>query len=653
MPNEKKFSKVTVAGKIQLGVIHELQQAPTTKPGNIFRSGGSNLANKYDQLSPENADTIGESLGFKFSDTTSGDLFIENSGMVTSFGIFGSTGSGKTVLLMHMLGQVFKHQASNPNTKYGALILDPKAILIPDITDIAKNTNRTDDLRIIGNGELVNVIDCDLDPYELGPILVLAARSAGIDASDAFWFQEWSNLFSAALSVLKANEKISASMMPPKRVTLKKLLDAVLGQDNNGRRNIQILAEEMVNNKAQLGNKWDDILIDVQQINRFYKSNYVNTIEAFIMKAFGMFRRSRNSFYSDDQPVTTAPFYEDIIENGRIVIISISPSEPVLAKTLCTLVKVLFQRTVLARGERRFKNIERPVVIACDEYSEIASEIPGQSMGDGQFLALARQYGCMAIFATQSVNVLEASSLKETWRSVFSNFAAKIYMRLSDNETAEQATKLAGDSDWRIMSRGASVGMQGRSVSKQRELRERKNLPTTVLTHVLKTGQAVVIGSLDGGKSIPGTYFISVPFGNAPSSMAASTRRGKTVNCVECKFYNRPVQLQLTSSAKANLKWEESREQRRSEEQRRVDENYLFHYKPEFFDWCSSGVPTPTQIRLLKQHYQQGNMAAIDQYVQDGILFTIDPSRGTVDPIYPLCIRINSEGNCPIYQKRP
>ena len=39
-----------------------------------------------------------------------------------------------------------------------------------------------------------------------------------------------------------------------------------------------------------------------------------------------------------------------------------------------------------------------------------------QSMGDGQFLALARQYGCMGLLATQSVNVLEASSLRDAWR---------------------------------------------------------------------------------------------------------------------------------------------------------------------------------------------------------------------------------------------
>ncbi len=180
---------------------------------------------------------------------------------------------------------------------------------------------------------------------------------------------------------------------------------------------------------------------------------------------------------------------------------------------------------MLARGDLiangTITNDERPVVIACDEYSEIASEVPGQSMGDGQFLALARQYGCMALFATQSVNVLEASSLKEAWRSVFSNFAAKIYMRLADNDTAEEATKLAGESDWRVINQGSSVGQGGHGASTQRDLRERKNLPSTILTQVLKVGEGVVIGALDGGKTTPGTRFLKVPFNDGKPAVPA------------------------------------------------------------------------------------------------------------------------------------
>ncbi|MBA3756356.1 MAG: type IV secretion system DNA-binding domain-containing protein [Nitrosomonas sp.] len=519
------FHKIEVKGKIHLGYRHELLQVTRQDltDGQYVARGHGYQAVDSDPAKYRKEQGIGSVLDFKISDKPIDDLFIEDSGLVTSYGIFGAPGSGKTVLLMYLLEQVLKHAPDEPSKRYGALILDPKAALINDIKSIAADAGRSEDLIIINtdlmnaapkgdtkyNAKPINIIDCTLDPYELGAILVLAGRSAGIDASDPFRFQEWTNLFASSLSILRAYEKFRVGHLGPKfpAVSLRGLLNSI------AERSIKTKAEFLRKNLSNIPEKdREDILIDIGQLNRFFSQKYVGTVEAFITKAFGMFRRSRLACYSDDSSRVGFPFYEDIIERGRIVVVSVSPSEPVLAKTLCTLVKCLFQRTVLSRGESKIRNKERPVVLACDEYSEIASEVAGQSMGDGQFLALARQYGCMALLATQSVNVLSASSLKETWRSVFSNFAAKIYMRLVDNETAEEATKLAGESDWRVMSQGQQFGGARSQWNEQQQLLGRKNLPPVILTQILKRGQGVVIGSLDGGTTTPGTFVVSVPF---------------------------------------------------------------------------------------------------------------------------------------------
>jgi hypothetical protein len=533
----KRFGRVTVEGRIHLGDRYELVQKPRAQKEDFFYSRGTGPKREFDMVSPAEADSLGQILELGYSDRPTGDLHIEGPGLVTSFGIFGAPGAGKTMLLMHLLGQVLAHEPQRARKRYGALILDPKAALRDDVTRLAERAGRLDDLRIINTDDLnragarLNVIDCTLDPYELGAVLVLAGRSAGIAASDDYWFLEWANLFAASLSVLRIQEERDAPSPQARRpVTLRRLLAAIAneapepGPDGRREREIERTARLLAERAHELpAGRGNDVQHDARTLRRFFRQDYVGTVEAFIAKAFGMFSRSRLECYSDETPPTGGlPFYEDIIENGRIVLLSIAPSEPVLAKTLCTLVKCLFQRTVLARGELVsagvLTNDERPLVMACDEYSEIASEVPGQSMGDGQFLALARQYGCMALLATQSVNVLQASSLKESWRSVFSNFAAKVYMRLVDNETAEEAVKLAGESDWKVISRGSSLGRDGTSVSRQRELRERKNLPSTVLTHALKVKQAVVIGSLDGGRNRPDTYFLQVPdAGRAPA----------------------------------------------------------------------------------------------------------------------------------------
>jgi hypothetical protein len=547
---EETFRKIEVLGEISLGLRHKLVQKPRAAEGkNRVGTGSAIPIPGTGTLQREEAGSLGEILDSSFSDHPIGELSIKNSGLVTSFGIFGAPGCGKTVLLMHMLKQVLGHQSGDVDKRYGALILDPKAALRKDVTKIVEDVGRSEDLRIINTIHLnrkrkgggVNAIDCSIDPYELGAILVLAGRSAGIDASDPFWFQEWTNLFTASLSVLRKEEELRS---PAERrpVTLRKLLDAIFDEapkatsEDKPERVIQLRARQLEARLASLpADERADVLMDLQTLRRFYRegNDNIGTIEAFVTKAFGMFRRSRLRCYSDDTPYEgRPPFYEDIVENGRVVLVSISPSEPVLAKTLCTLIKCLFQRTVLARRELHssgiITNTVRPLVIACDEYSEIASEVAGQSMGDGQFLALAREYGCMAILATQSVNVLQASSLRDTWRSVFSNFAAKIYMRLVDNETAEEASKLAGESDWNMNSQTRSYGESGTSLSRQRDLRERKNLPSTILTQVLKRGQAVVIGSLDGGETTPGMYFLSVPRPGDSCGPAPETRKAAT-----------------------------------------------------------------------------------------------------------------------------
>lgn len=529
MERKRGFTKIEVKGRILLGDEYELKLEPRRDPDGqpvVARSVGSDRS--FEVMGLDGANALGQRLEFHYSDKPQGKLYIEDAGLTTSFGIFGAPGSGKTVLLMHLLEQVLAHSLDDPERRFGALILDPKAALIDDVTEMVAYAGRSDDLRVINTDELnrsgqaVNVIDCSLDPYELGAILVLAGRSAGIDASDPFWFQEWTNLFASTLGILRMDDEINGRARAP--VTLRRVLDAIFeevqvgeGAQTRRLRQIQRTAEKLAHRLDQLpAERRADLRTDLQALSRFFKQDYVATIEAFITKAFGMFRRSKLWCYSDDRRRDGPPFYEDIIENGRIVLVSISPAEPILGKTLSTLMKSLFQRTVLGRGEllssRVITNGVRPLVIACDEYSEIASEVPGQSMGDGQFLALARQYGCMALLATQSVNVLEASSLRDTWRSVFSNFAAKIYMRLADNQTAEEASKLAGENEWKVHTHGQSVGGDSRQISQQRDLRVRTNLPTAVLTQVLKKGQGVVIGSLDGGDERLGTFYLKVPF---------------------------------------------------------------------------------------------------------------------------------------------
>jgi hypothetical protein len=523
-------ARIDVKGEVTLGRRCELVQAPT-RPGRsrlVFTVGvpddGSVPSIDAPPLPAPPGQLPVERLGYSLV-ADDRDWRIADDGLTASYGIFGAPRSGKSYLLMHLLGQLFSLWPDKPEQRFGGLILDPKAALTGDVRELMHQAGRDEDLVVLNiselakRDELVNVLDCALDPTELGKILVLAAQSAGTAASEPFWFGAWSNLFSAALPLLDwtAEEDLNLQL----------LLDTVLfadsvGPDGRPERRIQRIARDARQGLAgEPVERRRDLLLAVNQLEAFYRQEPENvaTVESLITRAYGGFQQSRWNRLSPHrirEPGTARPrFYDEIIDAGKVVLVSVSPSEPAMAKTICTLVKCLFQQTVLSRlarvREGSLRNFTRPVVLAVDEYSDVASEVPGEPMGDGYFFSLARQNGCMGLVATQSVNMLQASSLKENWKAVFSTFGAKIFMRLADNETAEEAQKQAGNSDWYLGSAGQSQQKDGLSMSRNTELRERKTLPTEVLTQVLKSGEAVIVGSLDGSVTKPSTMFLRVP----------------------------------------------------------------------------------------------------------------------------------------------
>lgn len=448
--------------------------------------------------------------------------YIKDAGLTTSYGIFGAPRAGKTHLLLYLLRQIFALHADDAGLKFGALILDPKAAMIEDVREAVQKAGREADLVVLNTGELerldqsVNVIDCAIDPFELGRMLVLAAQSAGTGASEPFWFGAWTNLFGAAVYLMQ--------WLDPQVLTLQRLLDAVLitepGADGQPRREIQRLADDARQRLVSLpGDQQRDARQAISQVEGFYRQEPDNiaTVESLITQAYAGFQQSRWSRYSADAlkipGERRTSFYDQIVDDGKIVLVSVSPSDPGMAKVLCTLVKCLFQMTVVGRLARyragTLRNFKRPLVLAVDEYSEVASEVPGQPMGDGYFFSVCRQNGCMGLVATQSVNVLQASSLKENWKAVFSNLGAKFFMRLADNETIEEATKLVGETDWYLTSLGTSRQKDGAGSSTQKELKERK-LPASVFTDVLGRRQAMIIGSLNGGET-QDVRFVRVP----------------------------------------------------------------------------------------------------------------------------------------------
>lgn len=493
---------------------------------------------------------------------TARSVSFKDQGLTLQYGILGGPGSGKTNTLLYLVRQIVGHCADrsdrrtfNPDKKFGGLILDPKAALIDDLKRVFRDCGREDDLIVINTRELaasggINVIDCMLSPMDLGKALVLAAQSAGYGSSEPYWFNQMIAVFGAALAVLRfwsaqaptLNDlliyTVGARADIPQKETEPGPTSAPAGEagrkpaDTQWTPALEALIERAEDKlrraRRSRGDRAAGPLDDIQRrlgvLKRFVagegeqKKNR-KILEEFMEQAYGLFRDSRYLCYSAREAPVGGNVYDQIINDGKFVLVSSGAKDIVLASILPTLVKLIFQRTLLSRFDRyrdfQLHNAERPVLFMADEYHTVATQLEGEPTGDSEFFSLARQFGGFCIVATQTVEQLQTSRLKENWKAVFGTLAAVIGMKGDDAATMEYLQKRGGDKDVLETTQGfqTETGKVTISVNTQR-IREPK-VPVDALK-LFTSGDAVVIGTTTGHGDSASVRYVHVPYWKEP-----------------------------------------------------------------------------------------------------------------------------------------
>ena len=234
---------------------------------------------------------------------------------------------------------------------------------------------------------------------------------------------------------------------------------------------------------------------------------------------------NRNGRYGT--PLT--PFGE-LIEQGKVVALNFPVSmNPGLAKTIGTLMKQDFQRAMLnripkmaAEPNRHF----REVLFLCDEYQGFATVGESDPSGDEKFFALSRQAKCISIVATQSISSLRSTLQGEAWRSLLQTFRTKIFLALSDDFSAETASRLCGKEEvlrpnYSISENGQDARVSiltGRATAHRATLTTSKSYNTQTMPvfepkmfSELKNAQAIVL-AYDGLNPLPPTLCYLKPY---------------------------------------------------------------------------------------------------------------------------------------------
>ena len=143
------------------------------------------------------------------------------------------------------------------------------------------------------------------------------------------------------------------------------------------------------------------------------------------------------------------PPLDTLIERGKVLALNMpAGTNPALARTVGVMLKNAWLQSLLRRPammKDAAARYVRPAVFICDEYQAFASVGEDDPSGDEKAFALTRQCRVSPIVATQSISSLRSVlGSGEAWRTLLQTLRTRIFLSLSDEASAEIASKLCG-----------------------------------------------------------------------------------------------------------------------------------------------------------------------------------------------------------------
>ena len=143
------------------------------------------------------------------------------------------------------------------------------------------------------------------------------------------------------------------------------------------------------------------------------------------------------------------PPIDALIESGKVLALNMpAGTNPALSRAIGVMLKNAWLQSLLRRPatmKREPGRYVRPAVFICDEYQAFASVGEDDPSGDEKAFALTRQCRVIPIVATQSISSLRSVlGSSEAWRTLLQTLRTRIFLSLSDEASAEIASKLCG-----------------------------------------------------------------------------------------------------------------------------------------------------------------------------------------------------------------
>ena len=484
-------------------------------------------------------DQVGRTTLVQRIDQKSGEkIYLSGSDLKLPYGIFGLSGEGKTNFIKLAVDDLLRYRADVWDDRFGGLILDPKGVIREDIEEVFDRRGRKDDLIVIDISEMqrtgvaTNLLDVNMPPEDLAETLFIALQqNARFQTEEPFWQNEVRALVASVVMLkhilgepitisdigrtitdyVPASEGPKEAEADPEKTDAKKPKGKPLRTPPppKPKRELEALierAEARASSKAEGEDEdaRDEISRHVSQLRtRLQNTRNLPTILQTASNAFEPFqaRRYRKLFSATGENADPRyrRLYERPINDGTVVLVSVSQEHLLIARSLSVMIKGFFFNAMLSRRQRYMAdtgidNFSRPLFFIADEYSECASETG--ALGDSKFFKLVRQNACFSLIATQSIPTLReafAGAPGDPTEVILSTLAGMLFFRIADPVTAEQTRELIGQRRMMVTKRTTTRETNKVSFAEASEIVEEPLLPPQLLNR-LKPGMAVATG---------------------------------------------------------------------------------------------------------------------------------------------------------------
>lgn len=351
--------------------------------------------------------------------------------------VFGQTGSGKTICVLNaLLDGLFASTRGLAELPAG-LVLDPKGDFHEKIHGLVRDYGRSKDLLVLDPKDSAqsirwNPLDCDDDELELAARFATVLESTGMKpGQESYWIDSAKKFLRHAIALLRAT---NAADEPPCLAQVHELatsFDAIAARTQRLDGGAGAADQAL----AFFADEWTSLAPETRSSVQSYLTNM---LDAFLMEPY-------RSTFSGRSTVRVA----DVVDRGGLLYVHMPIADKeAMSRVVCTFVKLEFQREVLRRPKKTRRSF-----LFCDEFQSFFTIQQGK--GDADFFERSRQSKHANIIATQNLPALLKVSPqdKNPVMNLLGNCAVKVFLRNTDDETNQFASKLFGQ---KIVTLGAA-----------------------------------------------------------------------------------------------------------------------------------------------------------------------------------------------------